>query len=95
MVDRSEEARMRAETKFEKTQKQTRESDKAWTQHLAADRAQIEKTARLRALRLAKEAADVEAGVGQAPVKKAPVRKKKVVAKAPAKAPKAAAKAAT
>ena len=91
MVDRSEEARLRAETKFEKTQKQTRESDKAWTQHLAADRAVIEKTARLRAARLAKEAADLEAGLSAAPAKKAaPVRKKKAVVKAAPKVAKAA-----
>ena len=55
----SDEARARAETTFKKEQ-QAREGAKAWLEYEAEARATQEKTARLRALRLAKEAADRE-----------------------------------
>jgi hypothetical protein len=51
-----DEARARAETAFKKEQ-QAREGAKAWLEYQAEARATQEKTARLRALRLAKEAA--------------------------------------
>ena len=47
----------RAEASFRK-QERAREGAQAWTEHEAAARATLEKTARLRALRLAKEAAE-------------------------------------
>ena len=53
----SDEARARAETAFKKEQ-QAREGTQAWLEYQAQARASQEKTARLRALRLAKEAAD-------------------------------------
>lgn len=61
MSDKAEEARQRAETKFEKVKNASRESDKVWAQHEAEGRAVRAKTARLKSLRLAKEAADLEA----------------------------------
>jgi hypothetical protein len=54
-------ARTRAEAAFRKEQ-QAREGAKAWVEYEAGMRATQEKTARLRALRLAKEAADKETG---------------------------------
>jgi hypothetical protein len=48
----------RAEAIFKKEER-AREGAKAWTEHEAADRATLEKTARLRALRLAKESAEM------------------------------------
>lgn len=53
----SDEARARAETAFKKEQ-QAREGAQAWLEYEAKARAMQENTARLRALRLAKEAAD-------------------------------------
>jgi hypothetical protein len=52
-----DQAKARAEASFRK-QERAREGAEAWTEHVAADRATLEKTARLRALRLAKEAAE-------------------------------------
>ncbi len=75
--DRSKEARARAEDKFQKSQKLKAESNAAWSQHEAEGRAVREKTARLRELRLAKEAADRDAAPAPAP-KKAAARKKTV-----------------
>ena len=57
----SDEARARAETAFKKEQ-QAREGAQAWLEYEAKARAMQENTARLRALRLAKEAADKAAG---------------------------------
>jgi hypothetical protein len=54
MVDISEEARLRAEANFKKKE----EGDKAWAEHLAAGAAADAHRAKLRALRLAKEAAE-------------------------------------
>ncbi|MGQ7791170.1 hypothetical protein ACUN0C_02040 [Faunimonas sp. B44] len=75
--DRSKEARARAEDKFQKSQKLKAESNAAWSQHEADGRAVREKTARLRELRLAKEAADRESAPAPAP-KKTAARKKTV-----------------
>ena len=61
----SDEARARAETVFKKEQ-QAREGAQAWLEYQAQARATQEKTARLRALRLAKEASDK----ATAPIKK-------------------------
>jgi hypothetical protein len=53
-------ARARAQAAFRK-EEQAREGAKAWLEYEAEARATQEKTARLRALRLAKEAADKDA----------------------------------
>jgi len=54
--------RAKAEAKFKKNEDLRQEGEKAKTEYEAEARARDEKTARLRALRLAKEAADREAG---------------------------------
>jgi len=56
-----EEARARAESAF-RTEKQAREGSQAWLEYEEQTLAMREKTARLRALRLAKEAANKKAG---------------------------------
>jgi hypothetical protein len=56
-------ATARAEANFRKKQAKQREGDAALAQYRAEARATDEKTARLRALRLAKEAADREAAL--------------------------------
>jgi hypothetical protein len=53
----------RAEASFKKKEDQVREGAKAMADYEAERRAVVEKTARLKALRLAKEAADIEAKV--------------------------------
>jgi hypothetical protein len=53
----TEQARARAEAQFTKKEQQAREGEKARTEYEAAQRAVREKTARLRALRLARDAA--------------------------------------
>jgi len=58
---RSKEARDRAEASFQKKQEQAREGGKARAEYEAEARAVLKKTARLRALRLAKEAAEAAA----------------------------------
>lgn len=57
----SDEALVRAEANFKKEERE-RDSAKAWADYQAGLAATQEKTARLRALRLAKEAADKTAG---------------------------------
>ncbi|HZR61740.1 MAG TPA: hypothetical protein VFA80_12400 [Xanthobacteraceae bacterium] len=57
MPTRSDEARARAEANFKKEQR-AKEGEKAMMEYLAEGRMVREKTARLRALRLAKEAAE-------------------------------------
>jgi hypothetical protein len=52
-----DQARGRAEAAFKKKEQQLREGEKAMAEYLAAQRATREKTARLRALRLARDAA--------------------------------------
>ena len=56
----SKEAKDRAEASFRKKEERAREGAKAMTDYEQANRAVLEKTARLKALRLAKEAADKE-----------------------------------
>jgi hypothetical protein len=53
-----EETRIQAEAKFKRKEAQALEGAKAMADYEAASRAVIEKTARLKALRLAKEAAE-------------------------------------
>jgi MoxR-like ATPase len=60
----SKEARERAELKFRKKEIEAREASKAMADYQAGLVAQREKTARLRALREAKEAADAAARAG-------------------------------
>ena len=55
----SKDARARAETAFKRKEEQAQQSAKAWQEYQAQRRAELEKTERLRALRLAKEAAEV------------------------------------
>jgi hypothetical protein len=65
--------------RFEKAQKQAREGEQAMADYHAAGRAADAKIARLRALRLAKEAADREAAdeAAQPVAKKQPTKPKK------------------
>jgi hypothetical protein len=63
-------ARVRAQAAFRK-EEQAREGAKAWTEYEAEARATQAKTARLRALRLAKEAADKGASEKEAAEKNA------------------------
>ena len=56
-----EETRIQAEAKFKRKEAQALEGAKAMADYEAASRAVIEKTARLKALRLAKEAAEARA----------------------------------
>jgi hypothetical protein len=61
----SKEAQERAEAKFRKKEIEAREASKAMAEYQANLVAQREKTARLRALREAKEAAEAAARTGQ------------------------------
>jgi hypothetical protein len=56
----SDQTKARAEAAFKKEER-ARDGAKAWTEHEAEARATLEKTARLRALRLAKESAEQKA----------------------------------
>ena len=58
MGDNSEEARARAEAKFQKQQQADQQAAQAKAEHEAQARAADANTARLKSLRLAKEAAD-------------------------------------
>ena len=71
MTSKADETRARAEQKFDKTQKASRESDKVWAQYEAEGKAVRAKTERLKTLRLAKEAAEVEAAALRPEPKKA------------------------
>jgi hypothetical protein len=55
-MSNSKEAKTRAEASFKRKQEQAREGTKAWAEYEAQRRAVEEKIARLKALRLAKEA---------------------------------------
>ena len=65
---RSKEARERAEASFQKKQEQAREGGPARAEYEAEARAVLKKTARLRALRLAKEATEAAAKIHSKPV---------------------------
>ena len=70
----------KAEAQFHKTLKRTHEAKQAMSQYEADARAVLEKTTKLRALRLAKEAADAkEAAEKKATSKKKPASKKAAV----------------
>jgi hypothetical protein len=60
-TERDEEVRDRAEAQFKKKAKAAREGDAARTAYAAVSGAVDEKTARLKSLRLAKEASDAQA----------------------------------
>ena len=70
MADRSEEAKARAEGQFRKRQQRSEEAEKAHADIAAQARALDKNTARLKALRLAKEAADREAAEREPPARK-------------------------
>ena len=74
----------RAQAAFQKKEAQAREGATAMAEYVAAGHAERAKTERLRALRLAKEAADREAALKAPPPppKPAKVAKMKVVSKA-------------
>ena len=59
-MSNSQEAKARAEALFKRKEEQARQGAKAWAEYEAQRRAVAEKTERLRALRLAKEAAESE-----------------------------------
>ena len=65
--------------RLERAQEAARDAEKARAQYEADGKAMREKTARLRSLRLAKEAADLAAGVEQKPA--APATKARVARK--------------
>ena len=68
-----------AGARLERAQEAARDAEKARAQYEADGKAMREKTARLRSLRLAKEAADLAAGVEQKPA--APATKARVARK--------------
>jgi hypothetical protein len=80
----SREERARAEEQFHRTLKKAHEAKQAVSQYEAATRATDEKTARLRALRPAKESAEASVAAEKKPVEKKPAAKKKAVSKKPA-----------
>lgn len=71
----SDTKKARAEEQFAKAKKAAQESEKNRAQHDAESRAIDEKTARLRGLRLAKEAADASEKAAAPKKKTAPARK--------------------
>jgi hypothetical protein len=72
----SRENQLRAEAQFHKTIKRGQEAKQALSQYEADARAVNERTAKLRALRLAKEAATKEAAEKNAKFKKRAISKK-------------------
>lgn len=84
MTDRTSKSRNQAETAFKKTQKAARNEARSEAMREYEDLAAAtrEKSARLKALRLAKEAADSKAA---AEAKQTAAKKKRPAAKAPAK----------
>jgi hypothetical protein len=59
----------RTEASLKKKELQAREASKAMAEYEAASRALVEKTAKLRSLRLAREAAEAEARASKPPTK--------------------------
>jgi hypothetical protein len=74
MADRSKQSRDQAETAFRKTQKEARAKDKseAMQQYESERDATLKKTARLKELRLAREADDASAATKKKPRKRKP-----------------------
>ena len=70
----NEETRRRAEANFKRRQAKAHADSKAVAEYGAASRALVERTARLKALRLAKEAAEAKAKVETAPTTSAKKR---------------------
>jgi hypothetical protein len=70
----SKELQDRAEASFKKKEEQAREGSKAMAEYEAERRAVSEKTARLKALRLAKEVGEAEAKVKEKPISSAKKR---------------------
>lgn len=60
-MSNSKEAKARAEVSFKRKQEQDREGTKAWAEYESQRRAVDDKIARLKSLRLAKEAAEAAA----------------------------------
>lgn len=61
MGDKADEVRARAESRFKKQEQRSREAEASKAEEAAKRRAVDDKTARLKGLRLAKEAADRDA----------------------------------
>jgi hypothetical protein len=78
----SKEDQARAEARFHKTLKKTHEAKQAMSQYEADNRAVREKTAKLKALRLAKEAAELQAAAEKKAEIKTTVKKKSASKKA-------------
>ena len=77
MATPSKEARERAEQKFRKKEIESRDASKAMAEYQAGLVAQREKTARLRAQREAKEAADAAARAAAPPLPESPAAGKR------------------
>lgn len=73
-------ARAKAESKFHLAERRKSEADQALGEARAAKSAEAQKTARLKALRLAKEEADRAAAAAAPPPVKAPAKRKARVA---------------
>jgi len=71
------EARARAEARFEKLQKAAAQAETVWAERAAQSRALDEKSARLKSLRLAKQASDQRATAEEKLVPKRPRASKK------------------
>ncbi len=71
----AEQAKLRAERNFAKVEQRRQEAESALEAVRAEQQAVSEKTARLRALRLAREAADAEAASAQSATKQAAAKK--------------------
>jgi hypothetical protein len=71
MTNNRDDARLRAEAKFRKKEREAEEREKVWAEQAAATNAADDKRARLKSLRLAKEAADRDAEAGKAAQKPA------------------------
>jgi len=76
----SHQAQERAEALFKKKQDRLRDGEQAMAEYQAERRAIIEKTARLRALRLARDAAPPRPEKGAAPTRALPTKTKKRLA---------------
>ena len=58
MADPSDEARKRAEARFKKKERQAQEADKVWAERAVAEKVTEKNAARLKGLRLARDAAE-------------------------------------
>jgi len=76
VADQSKHARERAEARFEKAQRASQDAAQAKADRQASSRALDEKTTRLRALRLARDAAEPPPEVKAKPAKKAAAGKR-------------------